>query len=91
MNTTIQPAGAPEFIGRFMPKGIDDETEKSGFSFNIADLRSMVWRQRRERAELVARFRTRQRRNAAQYRAWQWVFGRRKNLQLPDYSEQHAD
>ncbi len=47
MNTTIQPAGAPEFIGRFMPKGIDDETEKSGFSFNIADLRSMVWRQRR--------------------------------------------
>ena len=51
----------------------------------------LVWRQRRERAELIARFRTRQRRNAAQYRAWQWVFGRRKNLQLPDYSEQHTD
>ena len=51
----------------------------------------LVWRQRRERAELIARFRTRQRRNAAQYRAWQGVFGRRKNLQLPDYSEQRVD
>jgi hypothetical protein len=47
----------------------------------------LVWRQRRERAELVARFRARQRRNAAHYRAWQWVFGRRRNLQLPDYSQ----
>lgn len=46
-----------------------------------------IWRHRRDRAEMIARFRTRQRRNAAHYRAWQWVFGRRKNLQLPDYSD----
>lgn len=51
----------------------------------------LVWRQRRDHAQMVARFRARQRRNAAQYRAWQWVFGRRRNLQLPDYTRRAED
>jgi uncharacterized protein involved in exopolysaccharide biosynthesis len=47
MNTTIPTAGASDYIGRYMPKTGEDDEEKSGFSFNIADLRAMMWRQRR--------------------------------------------
>ncbi|KUR80135.1 polysaccharide biosynthesis tyrosine autokinase [Novosphingobium sp. FSW06-99] len=53
MNTTIQPAGAPDYIGRFMPRPTDDGDEKSGFSFNIADLRAMMWRQRRVLLQVI--------------------------------------
>lgn len=53
MNSTIQPAGASEFIGRYMPGPGDDANEKSGFSFNIADVRAMMWRQRRILAQVI--------------------------------------
>ena len=46
MNSSMQPNGASDYIGRFMPASTGDD-EKSGFSFNIADLRAMLWRQRR--------------------------------------------
>jgi capsular exopolysaccharide synthesis family protein len=53
MTTTIQPAVASDFIGRYMPRSTDDGDEKSGFSFNIADLRAMLWRQRRVLIQII--------------------------------------
>jgi capsular exopolysaccharide synthesis family protein len=53
MTTTIQPAVASDFIGRYMPRTSEDGEEKSGFSFNIADLRAMLWRQRRVLIQVI--------------------------------------
>lgn len=47
MNTMNQPVETPDFLGRYMPGDASADAEKSGFSFNVADLRWMIWRQRR--------------------------------------------
>lgn len=47
MNNLNQPKFGNDLIERFMPRGEVDTEEKTGFSFNIADVRAMIWRQRR--------------------------------------------
>jgi capsular exopolysaccharide synthesis family protein len=47
MNTMNQPVETADYVSRYMPGDTGTEAEKSGFSFNVADVRWMIWRQRR--------------------------------------------